>query len=59
MRDGGLHCELVFNKKGNKTKNIYWNNRKGTAKKYLDGQYCDNNGHTLGVPNDKFDFRNQ
>ncbi|MCS1398025.1 MULTISPECIES: DUF5412 family protein [Lysinibacillus] len=50
---------MVFNKKGNKTKNIYWNNRKGTAKKYLDGQYCDNNGHTLGVPNDKFDFRNQ
>ncbi|WP_373568374.1 DUF5412 family protein [Lysinibacillus fusiformis] len=30
--------ELVFNQKGNKTKNIYWNNRKGTAKKYLDDQ---------------------
>jgi len=52
--------ELVFNDKDNKTKNIYWNYREDTA----NISWTDNNtiviiGHTLDVPGDKFDFRNQ
>ncbi|WP_019413977.1 DUF5412 domain-containing protein [Paenisporosarcina sp. TG20] len=51
--------ELVFNEKSNKRKNIYWNYRQETA----DISWTDNdtviiNGHTLDVPNDKFDWRN-
>ncbi|MFJ6264659.1 DUF5412 domain-containing protein [Lysinibacillus xylanilyticus] len=52
--------ELVFNEKGNKTKNIYWNNREDTAKIiWIDNNTVVINGHTLDVLNDKFDFRNQ
>ena len=52
--------ELVFNKKGDKTKNIYWNYREDTANIiWTDNNTVEINGHTLGVPNDKFDFRNQ
>ena len=52
--------ELVFNKKSNKTKNIYWNYREDTANiTWKDNNTVVINGHTLNVPNDKFDFRNQ
>lgn len=52
--------ELVFNEKFNKTKNIYWNYREDTANIiWEDNNTVVINGHTLDVPNDKFDFRNQ
>ncbi|MFJ7936494.1 DUF5412 domain-containing protein [Sporosarcina sp. NPDC096371] len=52
--------ELVFNKKANKTKNIYWNYREDTANiMWTDNDTVVINGHTLDAQNDKFDFRNQ
>ena len=52
--------ELVFNKRNGKTKNIYWNYRESTAKiEWLDNKTVVINGHTLEVPNGKFDFRKQ
>jgi len=52
--------ELVFNNKNNKTKNIYWNYREETANiEWINNDTVEMNGHTLHVPNDKFDFRNQ
>ena len=52
--------ELVFNERNGKTKNIYWNYRESTAKiEWLDNRTVVINGHTLEVPNGKFDFRKQ
>lgn len=52
--------ELVFNEPKGKTKNIYWNYRESTAKiEWLDNKTVVINGHTLEVPNGKFDFRNE
>ena len=52
--------ELVFNERNNKTKNIYWNYREDTANiTWTDNDTVVINGHSLDVPNDKFDFRNQ
>lgn len=52
--------ELVFNERNGKTKNIYWNYRESTAKiEWLDNKTVVINGHTLEVPNGKFDFRKQ
>lgn len=52
--------ELVFNDSNNKTKNIYWNYREDTANiMWTDNNTVVINGHTLNVPNDKFDFRNE
>ena len=52
--------ELVFNKRFNKTKNIYWNYREDVANiKWTDNDTVVINGHSLDVPNDKFDFRKQ
>jgi len=52
--------ELVFNNKNNKTKNIYWNYREEIANiEWKDNDTVVINGHTLNVPNDKFDFRNK
>ena len=52
--------ELVFNKGNGKTKNIYWNYPESTAKiEWLDNKTVVINGHTLEVPNEKFDFRNE
>lgn len=52
--------ELVFNEQNGKTKNIYWNYRESTAKiEWLDNKTVVINGHTLEVPKEKFDFRNQ
>lgn len=52
--------ELIFNERNGKTKNIYWNYRESTAKlEWLDNKTVVINGHTLEVPNEKFDFRNQ
>ncbi|MEG0473350.1 MAG: DUF5412 domain-containing protein [Solibacillus sp.] len=52
--------ELVFNEKRNKTKNIYWNYREEEANiKWTDNDTVVINGHSLEVPHDKFDFRNQ
>lgn len=51
--------ELVFNKRNSKTKNIYWNYRENTADiNWIDNDTVVINGHTLNVPYDKFDFRN-
>lgn len=52
--------ELIFNKRNGKTKNIYWNYRESTAKiEWLDNETVVINGHTLKVPNEKYDWRNQ
>jgi Family of unknown function (DUF5412) len=51
--------ELLFNEQNNKTKNIYWIYREDTALiTWKDNNTVVINGHTLDVPNDKFDFRN-
>ena len=55
-----IRGELVFNKNNSKTKNIYWNYREDTAEiEWIDDDTVVINGHTLEVPNEKFDFRNQ
>lgn len=55
-----IRGELVFNQKNNKTKTIYWNNRVDTANiTWTDNDTVVINGHSLDVPNDKFDFRKQ
>ncbi|MDW0109742.1 DUF5412 domain-containing protein [Sporosarcina aquimarina] len=52
--------ELVFNQKENKVKNIYWNDKEDSAEiQWLDNDTVLINGHSLDVPIDKFDFRNQ
>ncbi|WP_370452596.1 DUF5412 domain-containing protein [Lysinibacillus sp. SGAir0095] len=56
----GIHGELVFNEKGNKTKNIYWNYREETADiQWIDTNKVVINGYTLKVPHEKFDYRHQ
>lgn len=55
-----IRGELVFNNLKGKTKNIYWNNREESASiKWLDSDTVNINGHSLDVPDEKFDFRNQ
>lgn len=52
--------ELVSNEKNNKPKNIYWNYREDSANiTWTDNDTVVINGHSLDVPYDKFDFRNQ
>ena len=53
-----IRGELTFNNSTQKTKNIYWNNREDTAKiNWLSNDKVVINGHTLEVPNEKYDFR--
>lgn len=55
-----IRGELVFNEKGGKTKNIYWNYREDSAEiAWIDHDTVKINDHSLDVPNEKFDFRNQ
>lgn len=55
-----IRGELVFNNRDGKTKNIYWNYREETADiHWVDSDTVTINGHTLNVPKEKFDFRNQ
>jgi hypothetical protein len=50
--------ELVFNEKGHKAKNIYWNYREETADiTWKDDDTVVINGRTLDIPWDSFDFR--
>lgn len=52
--------ELIFNQEGGKAKNIYWNYKEESADiKWLDHDTVTINGHSLDVPRDKFDYRNQ
>lgn len=52
--------ELILNDSGYKTKNIYWNYREEIATiNWTDNNTVVINGHSLDVPNEKFDFRNQ
>ena len=53
--------ELVFNHREYfKTKNVYWNYREDTAKiVWKDNDTVIINGHTLNVPEDTYDFRNE
>lgn len=52
--------ELVFNQQNNKTKNVYWNSKEETANiNWTDNNTVVINGHSLHVPKDKFDYRNQ
>ncbi|MFD4707934.1 DUF5412 domain-containing protein [Gottfriedia sp. NPDC058432] len=49
--------ELVFNKE-KKSKTVYWNYRESAADiEWIDSDTVVINGHTLNVPDDKFDFR--
>lgn len=52
--------ELVFNhRKYFKKKNVYWNYREDTAKiVWKDNDTVIINGHTLNVPEETYDFRN-
>lgn len=53
-----IRGELVFNQRNSKTKNIYWNYREDTVEiEWVDNDTVIINGHTLKVPNEKFDFR--
>jgi uncharacterized protein YpmB len=55
-----IRGELVFNEKNNKTKNIYWNSGEDNAKiTWTDLDTVVINNHSLDVPNDKYDYRNQ
>lgn len=55
-----IRGELVFNEKNNKTKNIYWNSGEDIAKiTWTDLDTVVINDHSLNVPNDKYDYRNQ
>ena len=55
-----IRGELVFNQRNNKTKNIYWNYREESANiTWTDNDTVVINGHSLDVPKEKFDFRNQ
>mgnify|MGYP005606519741 FL=1 len=55
-----IRGELVFHQRNDKTKNIYWNYREETANiEWTDNDTVVINGHTLNVPKEKFDFRNQ
>lgn len=52
--------ELVVNDKNAKVKNIYWNYREETADiSWQDNNTVVINGHSLDVPSEKYDFRNQ
>ncbi|KAB7653410.1 DUF5412 domain-containing protein [Bacillus bombysepticus] len=53
--------ELVFNHREYfKTKNVYWNYREDTEKiVWKDNNTVIINGHTLNVPEDTYDFRNE
>jgi hypothetical protein len=52
--------ELVVNDKNAKVKNIYWNYREEAADiSWQDNDTVIINGHSLDVPREKFDFRNQ
>ncbi|WP_160117594.1 DUF5412 domain-containing protein [Filibacter tadaridae] len=66
VADGGattsytIRGELVFNQKRKKAKNVYWNSKEDNADiKWIDSDTVVISGHSLDVPNDKFDFRNQ
>ena len=60
LSSDAVRGELVFNKRNGKTKNIYWNYRESTAKiEWLDNKTVVINGHTLEVPNGKYDWRNE
>lgn len=55
-----IRGELVFNKEEKKKRNIYWNCREETANiSWTDNNTVVINGHSLKVPDEKFDFRNQ
>ena len=55
-----VRAELIFNEGNKKAKNIYWNAREDTANIiWIDNDTVEINGHSLDVPNDKYDFRHQ
>ncbi|MFD0675194.1 DUF5412 domain-containing protein [Cohnella sp. GCM10027633] len=56
--DFTIRGQLVFNLSSKKPKNIYWNYREFAAEiVWLDNDTVLINGHTLNLPNDKYDFR--
>ncbi|WP_442950914.1 DUF5412 domain-containing protein [Paenibacillus sp. An7] len=55
-----IRGELVMNDQKGNSKTIYWNYREDNAAvKWIDSDTVHINGHTLNVPNEKFDFRTQ
>lgn len=54
-----IRGELVFNKEEIEKKNIYWNNDESTAEiVWKDDDTVVINGHTIDVPDGKYDYRN-
>ncbi|MBD7969349.1 DUF5412 domain-containing protein [Paenibacillus sp. Sa2BVA9] len=55
-----IRGELVTNDQKGKSKTIYWNDHEDNATvKWIDSDTVHINGHTLNMPNEKFDFRTQ
>ncbi|MEH7515911.1 DUF5412 domain-containing protein [Gottfriedia acidiceleris] len=55
--DNAVRGELVFNKE-KMSKTVYWDYRESAADiEWIDNDTVVINGHTLNVPDDKFDFR--
>lgn len=53
-----LRCELIFNKKNKRAKNIYWNVKEDSAAiSWESNDRVTINKHSINVPNGKFDFR--
>ncbi|WP_454190973.1 DUF5412 domain-containing protein [Paenibacillus sp. Marseille-Q7038] len=60
ITSNAIRGELVLNERKGKSKTIYWNYREeNAAVKWIDSDTVHINGHTLNVPNEKFDFRTQ
>ena len=53
-----LRCELIFNKKNKKAKNIYWNDKEYSVSIiWNNNEIVTINNHPIKLPNGKFDFR--
>lgn len=55
-----IRCELVFNKKNSKKKNIYWSYREENVHiNWVDENTVNINDHILNVPKDVYDWRRE
>lgn len=52
--------EVVFNDENKKNQNIYWNYREDSAVvEWIDEDTVEINGHSITLPDEKYDFRNE
>jgi len=52
--------EVTFNDENKKDQNIYWNYREDAAViEWFDEDTVEINGHTITLPDEKYDFRNE